>query len=524
MNFKDSFQRFASKRSNVIVVISIFFIIAIIILLTTYSKSAEKKVNPNIFINGKSVGDVEKENLRDKIKDELIGEYKNKVITLNAAEETIEFKFSDIDVTYNIDKITDEVIDLSNGNVFLGLFGAGDSKKRHYLDLYYSYDSKKLEQFIEELYKATYVELKNFNIEVFESYVEVSYGNPEKKIDKEEIVNSVEKLISVVTGSKITVQMKEFHPDKFDIDELYTLMKSEPQDATLNVPNGKNYIVKEHVPGMDFDKNNLADFIAELENDRNVKKKIPIIFLKPEITTDLLIVNMFKDKLSSFSTKFNVNNENRASNIVLASSSINGFIVPAGKTFSFNESTGKRTLEKGYKEAPIYLNGELSTGLAGGICQISTTLHNAVLLNPILEITDRRNHTFTVPYVGPGLDATVSYGVQDYKFKNTSKYPIKVMISASGGTLKTEIIGTKYYNSKVEIKVEQLKETEYITEYKDDPELNEGIEKVIQDPHNGGEFITYRIIKEGDTSKEVKFKSVYKPMNEIISRGTKKAS
>ena len=116
-----------------------------------------------------------------------------------------------------------------------------------------------------------------------------------------------------------------------------------------------------------------------------------------------------------------------------------------GETFSFNKVVGKRTIEAGYKDAPIYQDGKVVDGLAGGICQISTTLYNAVLYAN-LEIVERRNHQFVPSYSDPGLDATVVYGAIDFKFKNNREYPIKIICSVSGGVAKFELYGLRQQN------------------------------------------------------------------------------
>lgn len=95
-----------------------------------------------------------------------------------------------------------------------------------------------------------------------------------------------------------------------------------------------------------------------------------------------------------------------------------------GETFSYNQVVGQRTKAAGFKEAPAYLNGKVVQEYGGGICQVSSTLYNAVLYAN-LEITERTNHGFKPSYVKPGLDATVSWGGPDFKFTNNRNYPIK---------------------------------------------------------------------------------------------------
>ena len=105
-----------------------------------------------------------------------------------------------------------------------------------------------------------------------------------------------------------------------------------------------------------------------------------------------------------------------------------------GDTFSYNETIGDTTIENGYKVASVYENGKTSTGVGGGICQVSSTLYSAVLYAD-LKVVERRNHSLTVGYVPKGQDATVSYGSIDFKFANNTDYPIKISSAANGGTV-----------------------------------------------------------------------------------------
>ena len=150
----------------------------------------------------------------------------------------------------------------------------------------------------------------------------------------------------------------------------------------------------------------------------------------------------FPDLLASFSTKYAASNTNRTTNLRLASNKINGYVLIPGETFSYNSVVGERTISAGYKDAAIYQNGEVVQGLGGGICQISTTLYNATLFAN-LEMVELHNHQFVPSYVSAGRDATVVYGVKDFKFKNSRKHAIKITCSVSGGIAKFEIWGLK---------------------------------------------------------------------------------
>lgn len=131
-------------------------------------------------------------------------------------------------------------------------------------------------------------------------------------------------------------------------------------------------------------------------------------------------------ELSSFSTPLTSGVANRITNIKITSGKINNYVLKKGETFSFNEIVGPCTAEEGYKEAEIYVNKQIKYALGGGNCQVSTTLYNAVLAVPRIDVIERHEHGRNVDYIADGKDATVSYNTLDLKFTNNSKNDIKI--------------------------------------------------------------------------------------------------
>lgn len=166
---------------------------------------------------------------------------------------------------------------------------------------------------------------------------------------------------------------------------------------------------------------------------------IELIVTKPEISTEDMKANLFTTAIGNYSTNGG-GTSNRRSNISLAVKAIDNKVLLPGETFSYNDTLGKRTTEKGYKEAGAYSDGSVVQEVGGGICQVSSSLFAAVL-ETNLEIVQRRNHSMTVSYMPMGLDATVSWGGPDLKFKNSRKYPIKISASYNGGKIYVEILG-----------------------------------------------------------------------------------
>ncbi|MCL1935955.1 MAG: VanW family protein [Defluviitaleaceae bacterium] len=147
----------------------------------------------------------------------------------------------------------------------------------------------------------------------------------------------------------------------------------------------------------------------------------------------------FANNLGRFSTKFNINNTPRVENLKLATNAINGKVIEPGAVFSYNETVGPTTEERGFKKSKIFVDGKEKEGFGGGVCQISSTLYNAAL-NAGMEIIERHKHSKDVAYVEENKDAATSYGVIDLKFKNTHKYPVVINAFIQENTVTVEIL------------------------------------------------------------------------------------
>jgi len=145
-------------------------------------------------------------------------------------------------------------------------------------------------------------------------------------------------------------------------------------------------------------------------------------------------------ELSAFSTKIYNKDEERQNNIGITCRTLSTKEVQPGEVFSFCDTVGKATSDKGYQEADIYVEGKKEQGLGGGMCQVSTTLYNAVLQVPELEVVERHEHSGKVPYVQDGKDAAISYGTYDFKFKNNSNNVIKIVMENTADNITARLM------------------------------------------------------------------------------------
>ncbi|MGD8188439.1 VanW family protein [Brevibacillus ginsengisoli] len=214
----------------------------------------------------------------------------------------------------------------------------------------------------------------------------------------------------------------------------------------------------------------LQRVLAFYYGQSNQEIQAPVTPIYPKVDRSLLR-QLGQKQIGSYVTYYRQHNENRAHNIHLASQAINSHVVFPGETFSFNQVVGRRTPAKGYKPAPIIVKGEFSEDIGGGICQVSSTLFNAVD-RAGLKIINRYSHSREVPYVPPGRDATVSWGGPDFSFRNEYSHPVLIRSFSRQGQIVISVYSFEELEYEPRIVPEATKllpqEVEEITEELED--------------------------------------------------------
>ena len=244
----------------------------------------------------------------------------------------------------------------------------------------------------------------------------------------------------------------------------------------------------------------------------------------PEVTEEQLNKVIFRDELSSYTTKVG-GAAGRRANVKLTASRIDGYILNSGETMKYGPLVTPFTAANGYSPAPGYLQGKTVDMVGGGACQASSTLYAAALYAN-LEIVQRTNHGFASDYIGLGLDATVAEGGPEFEFRNNTDYPIKVRAeyTADGkkNYLKITILGTKVDDSYVKIKVDVLETIPFAEQVTETSELAPGERKVEQTAYTGYKVKTYRNVYSGDgklISSTFEASSSYKARDRIVLVG-----
>lgn len=503
---------------------TIIFIIILVIMIFSVI-FAILNINNNNILNGVKIEGIDVSGLSRE-------EAKAKIETVYNAkkEEDIILKYNDFETTisqdiletnYDLDKAVNEAISLgkdgniitNNYNILFALLG----KKNIKVDM--SINEERIKDEIENIQTNIPGTIIEPDYYVENDKLIITPGQEGIKISVDNLINRIKNTLKTAFSNQqyIEIPMGNVWPDKIDIEKIHDEIYKEVQDAYLT----ENPItIHPEVEGVDFD---IEEAKKILENDSE-QYEIPLKITKPNVTMEQIGAEAFPNKISFYSTRYDGGDVNRSTNLELACEKINDVIVLPGETFSYNKTLGERSKAAGYKTAKVYENGEVVDGIGGGICQISSTLYNAVL-KANLEIVERRNHQFITSYVEEGRDATVAYGVTDFKFKNSRKYAIKIKASASNGVATIEIFGIKEeVEYQISFDTKTISTIPYTVKYIDDNTLKTGTEVVKQKGANGIVTETYLIksLNGQVVSNTLLSKDTYSAMQRIVLRGTKK--
>ncbi|KNY29756.1 VanW family protein [Pseudobacteroides cellulosolvens] len=525
-----------SKKTGINKIIKVSVLTLIILTamfagFSLYSVLNYDRIYNGVFVSSFNAGGLTRDELTKSLNTNYSKSIIDKQLILKYKDKVEKISVNDIDFKYQIDKAVEEAYDIArSGNIFkrvYDVFKVGKDKK--VIEMSYTYNKDELEKAIEDLNKTVSNPVKNHEIKFSDDKVILKTGHIGDAIDKTATYKLLEELLKKAVFKTIDVPSIKTNPEKIDVEKVYNEISKKPQNAQF-VAEGKTYKIKPEIMGRSIDKSVLASIINEIQESYNTEKVLPVIFSKPDITANDIQNNLFKDTLSTFSTRFstgNTNDANRGVNIRLAASKINGKILAPGEVFSFNDTVGERTKEGGYKEAHTYVAGKIVDGIGGGICQVSTTLYNAVLMSD-LDVVRRSNHQFTVSYVPFGRDAAVSYPDLDLKFRNSTKWPLKIVCYVTNSNnINFSLIGKNDTPTKqVILNTKTVKTIEPTVKNINDPTMNVGTTSVVKSGGRGYVIDTYKIVKvDNKVIKDSKIHtSYYRPLTREVKVGTKKPS
>lgn len=438
----------STKKVLTVLLLLILVILVVIIFSIIFSlmNANNKNIIQGVYINNIDVSNLS-ENEAMEILEQKLNDNKKNYIIVKYNNYTRNIKLQDINGKFNIEDAVNNACNIGKDKDIIQnnykILSTMIFKNK--IEANFTYDEELLQKMINEI-----------SLEIPEMAINSSYiidgdnliiknGTEGLKIQESTFTKDLIKAFSSDT-KEFEIKTEQCNRKEIDIEKIYKEVYKKPINAYYTT--NPHEIHKEET-GVDF-----AITLQEAKNILSENKEeyiIPLKKIQPQIKVSDLDADAFPDLLSTFTTKYGTGDVNRNINIALAAKSINSVVLMPGETFSYNDLIGECSTKTGYKAATIYMNGELSTGIGGGICQVSTTLYNTVL-RANLEIVERRNHSLGVTYVPSGQDAMVSIGTQDFKFKNNREYPIKVVAYVGTGSVTCQIYGLKQ-DTEYEVKL-----------------------------------------------------------------------
>lgn len=304
--------------------------------------------------------------------------------------------------------------------------------------------------------------------------------------------------------------------------------KHKKNEIIFNPESDVMFKLNEGNKGYVVDRDSLYKQISQaVSSGENTVIEIPVQEITPQNSLEDFVSQI--SLRAKFSTDYSKSTSDRKSNICLALSKFNGMIVEPGQEISFNQTTGARTIENGYKNAKIIVGGKYVSGIGGGVCQASTTLYNA-LIRADLEILQVNHHTLPASYVPLSFDAMVSEGYADLKFKNNFDTPIFIKTYCTDTNATVEIYGAPFEDGmQIQTRAELVKiiahgGDDIITDTKgeyEDKVLYRGEYYRLKYPQEGYETKGYvQYVKNGEIIEEKQIRHDHYPsQNGIIVEG-----
>jgi vancomycin resistance protein YoaR len=321
----------------------------------------------------------------------------------------------------------------------------------------------------------------------------------------------------------ISLELKHEWDDKKLTEALNTNLgkfNQPAQDASFTINSQNGMDIKESKTGNLIDVTALVSQVKS--EDIFSPKEIKVEFKEeqPKLSRSTLESQKITGLVSSYTTRFDASQINRTENLRVAAKALDGLVVKPGDTFSFNDVVGVRSNEAGYKDAMVIVGGEFVPGLGGGVCQVSSTLYNTLLLADI-TIVERNNHSLAITYVPLGRDATVAYPSLDLKFKNESGSYLLIKSKMQGNSLTFELYGQPKPEREVSIVTSTIQTLSAREQRVVDRNLAPGTQEVKQGGHAGYVVATTKIVKVNGavTKKENLGNSRYQPLPRIIATG-----
>ncbi len=521
-------RRKAKKKKNVnqrrlafVAIVTVLVIYVLYSFVHSIALLTSKRVYEGITLNGTEIAGMNEAELRKALP--TMAEFSN-VYDITIEAEGVSEKISTLSLvpTPDVDSMIAAAMGYGRTKSGLARLGEISDLKKNPVNIPYmlTFDEHALQQTLDKISDKLGITATDNKIQIGSDSITITRGVPGRGIVYADVKNAISQCL-LAKNNTVTLSLTDINPEEITVDFIERHTFREPEDATYTIQNHRLVFTESH-PGITLDDGDVKRAIKKASGQSQFS--VPAKIKQPKVSTESLRNSILGDVLGTFSSDFSSSSKDRADNIRLACNKINGYVLAPGEEFSYNTVVGPRTEEFGFKMANVYVGNTVQPGIGGGICQVSSTMFNAVVYAD-LEITERRNHTLPVTYVPMGRDATVSFDFIDFKFKNTYPTPIEISATCEGRKNVVTIRGVNNHpERKIEIEAERTATTEPDIVQKYDSTLEEGKVKVEEAGSKGSSYVAYKIVYENgvQVSKDVLCRSTYKGVDRVEIIGTKK--
>jgi len=478
---------------------------ALIIGFVGYAVTVAKSdtIFPNVYVAGVDVGGMTREEATEAVQAAVDSTYGISTLVVKLPDRTLNFEPEDTKVSLDVAGAIDEAWNYGrDAGVFDALshrLSPGSNEQYINIEDSLTLDEDYVRTTIDAVASEIHSERQDSTYEPHVSQttgedgtagtpvvtgLTIQVGRSQRSLDADTLYEMVVSSFMNNDFTPLEFDYDEAAYTPVDLDSLYEELCSETKDAYYDAETKE--IVPETV-GYGFDLAAAKQRQAMAEDGSTLD--IEFSTIEPKVTKETLQEKLFSDVIGQYDSP-HVANYARTNNLDLACKAIDGTVLNPGDIFSFNDTVGERTAAKGYQAATVYVSGESKPETGGGVCQVASTIYVACILAD-LNVTERSEHMFLVDYVPRGADATIYWGSLDFKFENSTSYPIRIDASVSDGYVHIALVGTKETDETIKLEPETTATIPFADVTQEDETKPEDYRQVIQTPYTGYNVTLY---------------------------------
>lgn len=511
------------KRKNAASIMGVFLIVLIIFGVlgfcgyTAYNIAMSGDIFPGVRMGQCDLSGMDRAEARAALEKVYGSADIDAVIDIQVGDQLFTLSAAEAGLTYDIPASIDRAYAYGREGdlIYRARQYWSTARNPQQMELVTTLDRNVLDACVDEIAAAVEQPMAPSSYSYKDGVITLDKGQVGYSLDKEHLYSALDNKLRTADFTAMEAVRKESHPAALNALVIAASVNREVEQTTLDLeadPSGNT--VRAGTQGINVTESALNAALSSTNRHETVQCTLTA----PDYTVDEYKALLFRDVLGQCTTDFNPGNKGRTTNVLLATDFCNGVILMPGDVFSYNDSVGPRTYERGFKDATVYVGNSAEDGVGGGICQVSSTIYYAAL-RADLKIVERYAHSRMVTYVPLGEDATVAWGSKDFKFENNTDFPMKVVTSHKTNNLTVKLYGTQMVeNKEVKIETTQLSKTPFEVVYEVDETLAPGTESVKSNGYTGYKTESYRVvyIDGKEVSRTFENKSTYKKYDKVI--------